>query len=147
MSSPFPLMFHPTLVVDDLDEAAAWFQKVFGRTEVRWEEKWDLSLLNPDYPINYSYFFVIGDVSLDVLAPSLLVLPGDREAMYPKGQGLVDIAWYADDIEDVARRLERHGFRTRDQEGNVIRDGRVPESNLVADCPMIWSLPEASPWC
>ena len=142
MSSPFPLMFHPTLVVDDLDEAAAWFQKVFGRTEVRWEEKWDLSLLNPDYPINYSYFFVIGDVSLDVLAPSLLVLPGDREAMYPKGQGLVDIAWYADGIEDVARRLERHGFRTRDQEGNVIRDGRVPQSNLVADCPMIWSLPE-----
>lgn len=142
MSSPFPLMFHPTLLVDDLEETAAWFRKVFGRTEVRWEEKWDLSLLNPDYPINYSYFFVIGDVSLDVLAPSLLVLPGDRMAVYPKGQGLVDMAWYTDDVEGLARRLEEHGFRTRDQEGNVIRGGRVPESNLVADCPMIWSLPE-----
>ncbi|GAB3347749.1 VOC family protein [Amycolatopsis echigonensis] len=142
MSSPFPLMFHPTLIVDDLEEAAAWFRKVFGRTEVRWEDKWDLSLLNPDYPVNYSYFFVIGDVSLDVLAPSLLILPGEREAVYPKGQGLADIAWYADDIEALARRLEQHGFRTRDQEGNVIRDGKVPESSLVADCPMIWSLPE-----
>lgn len=142
MSSPFPLMFHPTLIVDDLEEAARWFRKVFGRTEVRWEEKWDFSLLNPDYPVNYSYFFVIGDVSIDVLAPSLLVLPGDREAVYPRGQGLVDIAWYDDDIEDVARRLERSGFRTRDQEGNIIHDGAVPESSLVADCPMIWSLPE-----
>jgi catechol 2,3-dioxygenase-like lactoylglutathione lyase family enzyme len=135
-------MFHPTLIVDDLEEAARWFRKVFGRTEVRWEEKWDLSLLNPDYPINYSYFFVIGDVSLDVLAPSLLVLPGDRKAVYPHGQGLVDIAWYTDDIEHLARQLERNGFRTRDQEGNLIHDGIVPDSSLVADCPMIWSLPE-----
>jgi catechol 2,3-dioxygenase-like lactoylglutathione lyase family enzyme len=135
-------MFHPTLIVDDLEEAARWFRKVFGRTEVRWEEKWDLSLLNPDYPINYSYFFVIGDVSLDVLAPSLLVLPGDRKAVYPQGQGLVDIAWYTDDIEHLARQLERNGFRTRDQEGNLIHDGIVPDSNLVADCPMIWSLPQ-----
>jgi catechol 2,3-dioxygenase-like lactoylglutathione lyase family enzyme len=142
MFSPFPMMFHPTLVVEDLDRSAEWFRRVFGRREVRWEEKWDISLLNPTYPINYSYFFVLGDVCLDVLAPSLLVLPGDREAVYPKGEGLSDIAWYTDRIEEVSRRLERDGFRTRDQEGAVIHDGAVPESNLIADCPMIWSLPE-----
>jgi catechol 2,3-dioxygenase-like lactoylglutathione lyase family enzyme len=136
------MMFHPTLIVEDLEEATLWFRRVFGRREVRWEEKWDLSLLNPTYPINYSYFFVVGDVSLDVLAPSLLVLPGDREAVYPRGEGLSDIAWSTSQIEDVSRQLERSGFRTRDQEGTIIRDGNVPESNLVADCPMIWSLPE-----
>jgi catechol 2,3-dioxygenase-like lactoylglutathione lyase family enzyme len=142
MWNPFPLMFHPTLVVDDLAEAAEWFGRVFGRREVRWEEKWDLSLLNPTYPINYSYFYVLGDVSLDVLCPSLLVLPGDRKAVYPAGEGLSDMAWFVDDIEGVSRSLERAGFRTRDQEGTVIHDGAVPPSNLVADCPMIWSLPE-----
>ncbi|GAA3509158.1 VOC family protein [Georgenia daeguensis] len=143
MFNPYPMMFHPTLVVEDLEDAARWFRRVFGRREVRWEDKFDLAVLNPDYPINYSYFFVLGDVSLDVLCPSLLKLPGDRSAsVYREGAGLVDIAWYTDHIEDVARGLERHGFRTRDQEGNLIHDGEVPQSNLVWDCPMIWTLPE-----
>ncbi|GAA4686087.1 VOC family protein [Frondihabitans cladoniiphilus] len=142
MFNPFPMMFHPTLIVDDLEEASAWFSRVFGRKPVRWEEKWDISLLNPTYPINYSYFFVLGDVSLDVLSPSLLVLPGDRAAVYPKGEGLSDMAWFTDGIEDVSQDLESNGFRTRDQEGTIIHDGAVPESNLVADCPMIWSLPD-----
>jgi catechol 2,3-dioxygenase-like lactoylglutathione lyase family enzyme len=139
---PFPMMFHPTLVVDNLDESAEWFRRVFCRTEVRWEDKWNIEWLNPSYPINYSYFFVLGDVSLDVLCPSLLVLPGDRKAIYPKGEGLVDIAWFTDHIEEVSALLERHGFRTRDQEGQLIHEGKVPESSLVADCPMIWTLPQ-----
>lgn len=142
MFEPFPMMFHPTLIVEDLEESATWFRRVFGRKEVRWEEKWDISLLNPDYPINYSYFYVLGDVCLDVLAPSLLVLPGDREAVYPKGEGLADIAWYTSRISDVSAHLEKNSFRTRDQEGNVLHNGNVPESPLVADCPMIWTLPE-----
>ena len=142
MWNPYPMMFHPTLVVDDLEESARWFRRVFGRREVRWEEKWDLDLLNPTYPINYSYFYVFGDVSLDVLCPRLLVLPGDRKAVYPRGEGLSDIAWFTDGIEDVSLQLERNGFRTRDQEGHIISEGAVPESNLVADCPMIWTLPE-----
>jgi catechol 2,3-dioxygenase-like lactoylglutathione lyase family enzyme len=142
MWNPFPMMFHPTLIVEDLEESSRWFTRVFGRREVRWEDKWDLTLLNPTYPINYSYFYVLGDVSLDVLCPSLLVLPEGKKAVYPKGEGLADIAWYTDRIEAVSRRLEENGFRTRDQEGNVIHDGVVPQSNLVADCPMIWSLPE-----
>jgi catechol 2,3-dioxygenase-like lactoylglutathione lyase family enzyme/predicted enzyme related to lactoylglutathione lyase len=142
MWNPFPMMFHPTLIVENLEESSEWFTRVFGRREVRWEDKWDLTLLNPSYPINYSYFYVLGDVSLDVLCPSLLVLPEGKKAVYPEGEGLSDIAWYTDRIEEVSRQLEKSGFRTRDQEGNVIHDGVVPQSNLVSDCPMIWSLPE-----
>jgi catechol 2,3-dioxygenase-like lactoylglutathione lyase family enzyme len=140
--NPFPMMFHPTLIVEDLETSARWFRRVFGRTEVRWEDKWNIEWLNPSYPINYSYFFVLGDVCLDVLCPSLLVLPGDRKALYPRGEGLADIAWFTDRIEEISALLERNGFRTRDQEGNVIHDGQVPESSLVADCPMIWTLPQ-----
>lgn len=142
MWNPFPMMFHPTVLVEDLEETAAWFHRVFGRKEVRWEEKWNIEWLNPDYPINYSYFFVIGDVSIDALCPKLLRFPDGSTAVYPKGEGLTDIAWFVDDMEDVARRLEQNGFRTRDQQGSIIKDGAVPESALVPDCPMIWSLPE-----
>jgi catechol 2,3-dioxygenase-like lactoylglutathione lyase family enzyme len=137
-------MFHPTLVVEDLEETSQWFGRVFGRKEVRWEEKWDLSLLNPTYPVNYSYFFVMGDVAIDALCPRLLVLPGGRTAIYPAGEGLVDIAWYDDDVSGIARILEKNGFRTRDQEGVIIHDGDVPPANTVWDCPMIWTLPEDS---
>jgi catechol 2,3-dioxygenase-like lactoylglutathione lyase family enzyme len=139
---PFPMMFHPTLLVRDLDVATSWFGRVFDRPPVRWEEKWDLDLLNPDYPINYSYFFVVGDVSIDVLCPALLTLPGDRSAVYPDGEGLSDMAWFVPDVPAASVALERGGFRTRDQEGTVISGGAVPPSNLVDDCPMIWSLPE-----
>jgi catechol 2,3-dioxygenase-like lactoylglutathione lyase family enzyme len=142
MFEPFPMMFHPTLLVDDLDRTTRWFERVFGRREVRWGEKWNLEWLNPSYPIDYSYFFVVGDVSIDALCPSLLTLADGSPAVYPEGQGLADIAWFVDDIEDVSRALERAGFRTRDQRGNVIRDGDIPESGLVADCPMIWTLPD-----
>jgi catechol 2,3-dioxygenase-like lactoylglutathione lyase family enzyme len=140
--NPFPMMFHPTVLVDDLESTSAWFRRVFGRREVTWGEKWNLEWLNPTYPIDYSYFFVVGDVSVDALCPRLLTLDGDAAAVYPEKQGLTDIAWFVNDIEDVARSLERGGFRTRDQVGNVIHDGAVPESGLLADCPMIWSLPE-----
>lgn len=140
--TPFPLMFHPTLLVDDLIETTNWFGRVFGRREVRWGEKWNLEWLNPSYPIDYSYFFVLGDVSVDALCPKLLTLADGSPAVYPSGQGLADIAWFVDDIEDISRALEQNGFRTRDQRGSVIQDGVIPESGLVADCPMIWTFPE-----
>ena len=56
--------------------------------------------------------------------------------------GLSDIAWYVSDIEECALHLQRRGIRTRDQNGNEIREGIITGSNLVSDCHMIWTLPE-----
>ncbi|WP_156924563.1 VOC family protein [Burkholderia sp. WSM2230] len=142
MFNPMPMMFHPTVLVDSLDQTTEWFARVFNRPPVRWEEKWNVEWLNPTYPLNYSYFYVIADVCLDALCPPLLKLPGGKKAVYPDVRQLVDIAWYTDDIKAVSIQLEEHGFRTRNQEGAVIHNGDVPPSNLVADCPMIWSVPE-----
>jgi catechol 2,3-dioxygenase-like lactoylglutathione lyase family enzyme len=142
MFNPMPMMFHPTVLVENLDETSSWFARVFNRPAVRWEEKWHVEWLNPSYPLNYSYFYVIADVCLDALCPSLLKLPDGKKAVYPEVRQLVDIAWYTDDIKAVSIHLEKHGFRTRNQEGEVIRNGDVPPSNMVADCPMIWSIPE-----
>src|SRR6202035_4445029 len=78
----------------------------------------------------------------DALCPGLLKLPDGKKAVYPETRQLVDIAWYTDDIKTVSIQLEKNGFRTRNQEGEVIKSGDVPPSNMVADCPMIWSIPE-----
>jgi catechol 2,3-dioxygenase-like lactoylglutathione lyase family enzyme len=142
MFNPMPMMFHPTVLVDSLDQTTEWFARVFNRSPVRWEEKWNVDWLNPTYPLNYSYFYVIADVCLDALCPPLLKLPDGKKAVYPEVRQLVDIAWYTDDIKAVSIQLEKHGFRTRNQEGAVIRNGDVPPSNMVWDCPMIWSVPD-----
>ena len=142
MSYQVPMMFHPTLIVDDLPQATEWFQRVFGRRGIRWEEKYDFSKINAGYPTEYSIFIHLGDVVLDVLSPKLLTLPEGKEALYPQGEGLVDIAWYAEDAREVARHLVSHGVRVRDQEGALVEGGVLPVSNLADDCYILWTLPE-----
>lgn len=142
MPSQVPMMFHPTLVVDDLEEAAEWFQRVFGRRGVRWVEKYDFSKLKGDYPKEYSIFVHLGEVVVDVLSPKLLGLPDGKQSFYPSGEGLTDIAWYADDARAVARHLVANGVRVRDQGGDLVADGDLPVSNLAEDCYILWTLPE-----
>lgn len=142
MAYQVPMMFHPTLLVDDLEQAATWFYRVFGRRGVRWEEKYDFSKLSDGYPTGYSVFVHMGDVVVDVLAPGLLELPGGRQTPYPEGQGLADIAWYTEDACELARHLGTHQVRVRDQEGELVEGGDVPVSNLADDCYILWTLPD-----
>jgi catechol 2,3-dioxygenase-like lactoylglutathione lyase family enzyme len=141
-STAVPMMFHPTLIVDELPQATEWFQRVFGRRGVRWEEKYDFSKLKGDYPKEYSIFIHLGDVVVDALCPALLDLPEGKEAPYPAGQGLTDIAWYADDARTLARYLTSRGIRVRDQDGAMVEDGEIQASNLADDCYIFWTLPE-----
>jgi catechol 2,3-dioxygenase-like lactoylglutathione lyase family enzyme len=142
MSTAVPMMFHPTLVVDDLPQATEWFQRVFGRRGVRWEEKYDFSKLKGDYPKDYSIFIHIGGVVVDVLSPKLLALPEGKAAPYPEGHGLSDIAWYTEDARALARYLTSRGIGVRDQNGSLVEDGHLPVSNLADDCYILWTLPE-----
>jgi catechol 2,3-dioxygenase-like lactoylglutathione lyase family enzyme len=140
------MLFHPTLLVDDLEQAKQWFSKAFGRRGIRWEEKWDFSKMDKSYPVNYSVFIQMGDVMVDVLQPSLLKLPGDAKAPYPHGEGLTDMAFHTNDACRLARTLEHESIRTRDQTGLTIVDGQVPvhRLTLAGDCYTIWTLPEDS---
>ncbi|MCG2624116.1 VOC family protein [Arthrobacter sp. I2-34] len=142
LSTAVPMMFHPTLVVDDLPQATEWFQRVFGRRGVRWEEKYDFSKLKGDYPKEYSIFIHLGDVVVDVLSPKLLALPEGKKAPYPEGQGLTDIAWYTEDARALASYFTARGIRVRDQNGSLVENGDLPVSNLADDCYILWTLPE-----
>lgn len=142
VTNAVPMMFHPTLVVDDLAEAAEWFLRVFGRRGVRWEEKYDFSTLKGDYPKEYSVFVHLADVVVDVLSPALLTLPEGKENLYPDGQGLVDIAWYTEDARYLARHLANSGVRVRNQEGELVEDGNLPASNVADDMYIFWTQPE-----
>lgn len=134
-------LFHPTVVDDDLADATDWFQRACGRRGIRWEEEWDLDKLKPGYPVNYSIFVIMGDVVIDALAPSLITLPSGKDPGYPKGNGLVDLAWYVDDIQMVADEVREGGIELYDQDGSAVV-GRVPEANNAPDCYILWTRPK-----
>ena len=75
-----PLIFHPTLHVADLDGASTWVSEVFGRDALRWNERWDFSKINSDYPLITSFLFHIGDTLVDVFAPTLYSTAGYASA-------------------------------------------------------------------
>src|ERR671918_798807 len=66
-----PALYHPTIAVGDLDAARDWFRRVFARRPLRWEETLDLDLLEPDYPVNYSFFAFVADIHWVFLCPAL----------------------------------------------------------------------------
>ncbi|MGQ7859976.1 hypothetical protein ACUN0G_11825 [Pseudomonas sp. 32A] len=125
-----PWMFHPTQLVDDLEHAAAWFQKVFGRDRVTWAQRWDLSKLSPEYPVDYSFWIMIGEVVHDVICPALYKVEGDA---VPWGEyaGLSGISWWVRDSSGFATAMESHGLTLIDQAGQSIKNGRFARSLLT----------------
>jgi catechol 2,3-dioxygenase-like lactoylglutathione lyase family enzyme len=122
------MMFHPTLTVPDpgLEQAEKWFEKTFGRKGVRWEEKYDFSKINSDYPVNYSFFIHLADVVLDVLYLPLSPRP-DVVVRHP----LDFVAWYTDNAVEAAEHVRSLGVRCWDLKGPM--DSRRLSPSLLAD--------------
>lgn len=129
-SFDMPWMFHPTHIVADLEEAAEWFRKVFGRGKVTWGERWDLSKLSPDYPVDYSFWVLIGDVVHDVLCPSLYRVDSDA-VPYGVGSGLSGISWWVEDSTNFATAMEKKGITLIDQAGRRVAGGQFARSLLT----------------
>lgn len=136
------MMFHPTSTVDDLELAREWYLRVFGRRGITWEERWDFSKMKPDYPKDYSFLVHLGDVNFDVLSPSVILAKTGHEPMYPKGEGLADMAWYAEQVPALARKILGGGFRIIDQAREQLVDGpdleAQLESSLTSDSDLFW---------
>jgi catechol 2,3-dioxygenase-like lactoylglutathione lyase family enzyme len=125
-----PLMFHPTHIVNDLEEAGAWFQRVFGRGRITWGERWDLSKLPSEYPVDYSFWVMIGDVVHDVLCPSLYIVDSDA-VPYGDGGGLAGISWWVEDSSGFASAMEKAGVTLVDQANQRVTGGRFAKSLLT----------------
>lgn len=135
MRPPVTMMFHPTLAVADLEAARTWFTSLFRRPAVRWEERYDLSLLNPDYPTNYSFFINVADVVIDALSPSMhrTGSMSGQNRYRAVTEGMIGVGWYTDDVFAVAAALREAGIMAHDQFGAEVVDGMVPVSAMASD--------------
>jgi catechol 2,3-dioxygenase-like lactoylglutathione lyase family enzyme len=130
-----PALYHPTIAVGDLDAARDWFRRVFARRPLRWEETLDLDLLEPDYPVNYSFFAFVADIHWVFLCPALHArgaLSGQtRYKDVP--DGMIGLGWYTDDAVELFGRLAAAGIRSHDQQGRLITAAAPPRSSFAAD--------------
>lgn len=138
------MMFHPTLAVPDLEEARSWFERVFHRPSVRWEERYDLTKINTDYPVNYSFFVHIADVVMDALCPALFrsgaLSAQDRYRNVT--QGMTGLGWWTNDVGHVVDRLSAMGIRCHDQANQPITGGRPAPSAMAPDIFLAFTMPE-----
>jgi catechol 2,3-dioxygenase-like lactoylglutathione lyase family enzyme len=139
-----PALYHPTLAVHDLEAARTWFSRVFELPTLRWEETLDLAKLEPDYPVNYSFFMFITDFHFVVLCPELHA----RGALAGQSRyrdvpdGMIGIGWYTDDAVALFDRLARFGFPSHDQKGRLIGPNNPPVSSIAKDILVGFTFPE-----
>ncbi|WP_127129061.1 VOC family protein [Georgenia sp. SYP-B2076] len=137
-------LYHPTLGVHDLEAAREWFNRVFELPDLRWEETLDLDLLQPDYPVNYSFFMFIKDFHFVVLCPELHARGALAGQSRYEGvpDGMIGIGWYTDDAVATFDRLAAFGFPAHDQKGQVITPENVPTSSIAPDILVGFTFPE-----
>ena len=146
-SDPTPkvtALYHPTLGVNDLEAARKWFRKVFELPDLRWEDTLDLELLEPDYPVNYSFFMFIRDFHFVVLCPELHAQGAlEGQSRYQGvADGMIGIGWYTDDAVGMFERLNAHGFPSHDQQGQLITALNPPVSSIAEDILVGFTFPE-----
>ena len=144
MPANVTMLYHPTLAVSDLEAAREWFNRVFARPDVRWEDALDVNLLEPDYTTNYSFFAFITDFHFVVLCPSLHAtgaLAGqNRYEGVP--DGMIGIGWYTDDAVKLFEHLRHTGFRAHDQKQELITLDHPPISSIAQDILVGFTYPE-----
>lgn len=118
---------HPIFWVHDLDEAAAWFEHVFGQpTQTTADVMADVPK-REGFPVDYGIFHLIQDTFVESIDPARLVLGGKSE--FPL-RGIPPLAvpslghfgWYVDGAEELMAKLWRHGWRCLNQAGEVTEE-------------------------
>ena len=138
MTYRVPNIFHTTHLVEDLPAAKAWFERVFARRVVSWADRWDLSAVQADYPVDYSFMVQIGDFVHDALCPSMYQPPNSDSVLWDDvAVGLAGISWWLKDSRAFSQAMANKSIRLRDQSGNLVQGGQfgtnliVPEMSLM----------------
>lgn len=145
MASMVEMMFHPSHRAPDLEIAAAFFAKVFGRPSrmldevLSAHESTSAEKTAVDYPRDYCMFTPIRDVFFDTIDPRRYVIKGEQRYPTVTEPHLKSFGWYVSDPQDVYTRLGEAGIRCRDQL-NRIADGPTPPLGQSRKMYLFWSL-------
>jgi hypothetical protein len=134
------MMYHPSHHVPDLDEAAAFFDRVFERPTTPMAAMYKGSPPTNDYPREYSAFTPISDVLMDTIDPQKYVLLGVQRYPSVEEPHLKGFGWYVDNIADAYRSIKRHGFTLISQLDEVA-EGDDPPGSAGSPMPLFFTVP------
>lgn len=140
MTFAVTMLFHPTLHVPDLDEAGAWFERVFGRTGTSDAAIGPRAGVRDGRASDYSRFTPIADVLFDTIEPARYVTSGHQAYPDVDQPQLKAFGWYVENAARAYRELKRQGFRITDQLGQLA-EGDDPPTSLGSGTPLFFTLP------
>ena len=115
---------HPIFWVRDLDDAAVWFERVFGRPTITTAELLADLPKRDGYAIDYGIFHLVQDTFIESIDPSRLIIGGVNE--FPlRGippvtlPSLGHFGWYVDGVDHLFAALRERGMRCQNQVGEV----------------------------
>lgn len=121
------MMHHPSHHVLDLDDAAEWFERVFGRSSTPIAEVLSHLTVRPDWPLDYSMYTPISDVFFDTIDPKRFVIEGLQRYPDIAKPHLKDFGFSVDDMTQAYRALRRRGIRVTNTLGQVAEGNDPPK--------------------
>lgn len=134
-------MFHPSHHVTDLDEAEAFFLRVFGRESVSLSSLSKGGSAQSGTRTDYSIFTLIADVLFDSIDPSKNVVQGKQIYSTAQKAHLRGFGWYVDGITEAFRALQEAGVALVNQLGEPVVGDEPPLAG--GQVPMFFTVPDS----
>ena len=137
----FAGLYHPSHHVPDLDEAEAFFERVFGRTSTRLASLSARSSAPRDgFSNDYCTFTPIADVLFDCIDPARYLVEGRRPYEPVTEPSLRGLGWYVEGIAGLHTALRAAGLTVVDQLDRVV-DGDDPPTAAGSSMPLLFTTP------
>lgn len=134
--------YHSTLWVPNLEEASAFFARVFARESRLLGEYFGAGERDivAGFPRDYATFTPIAEVQLECVDPARLLIDGAQPHEDVSEPHLGGLAWFVEGIEDLWSELRRRNIRGTDM-SERIPEGDDPPLD-VSGRPIIFTVPE-----
>jgi len=123
---------HTSHHVPDLDEAARWVSRVFRRETVPIADILNDLTLDPEWPLDYSFYTFIADVAFNPIDPTRFVFKGQQYFPTVTEGKLKDFGFAiggdsaADGMKHAYKALRREGFHAANTIGQVGESDEEP---------------------